>query len=420
MSGHYRNYKDVLHKLESIPMFGRQGKSAANFSLEPIRNFCEKLGNPQNKFRSVHVAGTNGKGTTCRMLASVYQEAGYRTGLYTSPHLADYRERFTVNSKWIPKQYLLRFFQEHSGLIESHKLTYFELSTAVAYWYFSEMETDVAILETGLGGRLDATNIVKPMVSVITSVGLDHTDLLGDTVEMIAAEKAGIIKPNTPVVAGQVPEAALEKIRRVADSLNAPLLSVADQKKLIDELEPAPNKSEIGSLAARLNRPSVLLALHCSSGSLPVSNKAIESGLTVWQKRYPAGAAFRKIHPLYPWYFDAAHNTEALGVLKQQLREIAPLKRWIYVMAIMNDKLTPAFAEELDDFSQILYYQMDFKRAASIGKVRQFVPGAEEFQSKGMPEKEWVQKYKSELVIFGGSFYFYETVERWMENIADL
>ncbi|MFO7848119.1 MAG: Mur ligase family protein, partial [Balneolaceae bacterium] len=206
MSGHYRNYKDVLHKLESIPMFGRQGKSAANFSLEPIRNFCEKLGNPQNKFRSVHVAGTNGKGTTCRMLASVYQEAGYRTGLYTSPHLADYRERFTVNSKWIPKQYLLRFFQEHSGLIESHKLTYFELSTAVAYWYFSEMETDVAILETGLGGRLDATNIVKPMVTVITSVGLDHTDLLGDTVEMIAAEKAGIIKPNTPVVAGQVPE----------------------------------------------------------------------------------------------------------------------------------------------------------------------------------------------------------------------
>src|SRR6056297_4132286 len=151
-------------------MFSDRGKSAANFDLERMQKLCAKLGNPQDDVPLIHVAGTNGKGTTCRMLASVYQSAGYRTGLFTSPHLIDYRERMTVNSEWIKEKDLLRFFQGNEEIIREMKPTYFELATATGFWYFRDERVDVAIIETGLGGRLDATNIIQPVASVITSV----------------------------------------------------------------------------------------------------------------------------------------------------------------------------------------------------------------------------------------------------------
>ena len=191
----FNSINDVYKWLNEIPMFGKTGASAANFSLRSIRRFCAELGNPQDTYPTIHVAGTNGKGTTCQMLASVCQSAGYKTGLYTSPHLLDYRERFRVNAAQITEQDLLRFFRRFDELLKRYSLTYFEISTAIAFWFFEQQKVDIAIIETGLGGRLDATNIITPEVSVITSVGLDHTDILGDSLGKIAKEKGGIIKP---------------------------------------------------------------------------------------------------------------------------------------------------------------------------------------------------------------------------------
>lgn len=420
MSSRFERYEEVVEKLNHLPMFGRQGKSAANFSLKAIRDFCEHLGNPQNQFRSIHVAGTNGKGTTCRMIASVYQSAGYKTGLFTSPHLVDYRERFMINGQWIEKTDLLRFFKEYKELVESASLTYFELSTAIAYWYFNEMRVDVAIIETGLGGRLDATNIVQPLVSVITSVGLDHTDILGETIGEIATEKAGIIKPGVPVVTGFMPESALYQVKKVAESKKAPVFDVQNAKDVLRDFCDPEQSFETKTLAEALNLQTVLLTLNCASKELPVTESNIRSGIKKWVNRYPTGGSFRKIHPHYRWFFDGAHNPDALRLLKKQLQKVAPLDKWVYVMAMMNDKLTAAVLEELREFPRIVYFRPDLERAATCEQVRKLLPETQCLPQDEGPVHEWLQKHKSELVIFGGSFYFYQTVERWMENIADL
>src|SRR6056297_2643907 len=213
---------DIEQKLSTIPMFSKKGAGAANFDLSGMRRFCNLMGNPQNKFPSVHVAGTNGKGTTCRMLASIYHEAGYRVGLYTSPHLSDVRERFLVDGNMIDPSELNVFLDAYWRIIKEQKFTYFEITTAIAFWYFSRSNVAIAIIETGLGGRLDATNVIHPYASVITSIGLDHTDILGNTIAEIAKEKAGIIKKNVPVVAGSLPAEAVQVTKAVADKENAP------------------------------------------------------------------------------------------------------------------------------------------------------------------------------------------------------
>jgi len=159
---------DIEQKLSTIPMFSKKGAGAANFDLSGMRRFCNLMGNPQNNFPSVHVAGTNGKGTTCRMLASIYHEAGYRVGLYTSPHLSDVRERFLVDGNMIDPSELNVFLDAYWRIIKEQKFTYFEITTAIAFWYFSRSNVDIAIIETGLGGRLDATNVIHPYASVIT------------------------------------------------------------------------------------------------------------------------------------------------------------------------------------------------------------------------------------------------------------
>ncbi|MEX2602115.1 MAG: Mur ligase family protein, partial [Balneolaceae bacterium] len=216
MSGRFTTAEDLHNYLESIPMFGRVGASATRFVLDYMEEFSRRMGNPQNGFRSIHVAGTNGKGTTCQMLASVYMEAGYRVGLYTSPHLTRIHERFRVNDETITDEELLEFFRRYERDLEEVPLTYFELSTAIAFWYLNRQNVDLAIIETGLGGRLDATNVITPEVSVITSISLDHTDFLGNTIGEIAREKAGIIKSGRPVVTGSLPEEALVVIRETA------------------------------------------------------------------------------------------------------------------------------------------------------------------------------------------------------------
>jgi dihydrofolate synthase / folylpolyglutamate synthase len=187
-------------------MFTRVGSSAYRADLHNILALCELLHNPQNKFKSIHIAGTNGKGSSSHMLAAILQKAGYKTGLYTSPHLKDFRERIRVNGKMIPKKKVVDFVSDHKNNFENIQLSFFEMTVGLAFDHFVKEKIDIAVIEVGLGGRLDSTNIITPEVSLITNIGYDHMNILGDTLEKIAGEKAGIIKPGIPVVISQTQE----------------------------------------------------------------------------------------------------------------------------------------------------------------------------------------------------------------------
>src|SRR5690606_23244163 len=223
------NYQQTIDFLyNQLPMFSRIGASAITPGLDNTYILCERLNNPEKKFKSIHIAGTNGKGSTSHMIAAILQESGYATGLYTSPQLWDFRERIRVNGKMIEKDAVEEFVQFIMPSVNEIKPSFFELTVAMAFWYFSEKKTDFAVIETGMGGRLDSTNVIQPVFSVITNIGLDHTDKLGNTLEAIAKEKAGNIKLNTPVIIGNTQEETAKVFRSFAKDKNAPVL-FADQ-----------------------------------------------------------------------------------------------------------------------------------------------------------------------------------------------
>lgn len=198
------NYPETLHYLYSrLPMFSSHGKGAIKPGLKNTIKFCQELGNPHEKFKSVHVGGTNGKGSTSHMLAAIFQEAGYKTGLYTSPHLRDFRERIRINGEMIAEMEVIQFVEAHQQYIEKLEPSFFEVNVALAFEYFSANQVEVAIIEVGLGGRLDSTNVIHPELSVISNISYDHMNILGNSLNEIASEKAGIIKYNVPVVISQ-------------------------------------------------------------------------------------------------------------------------------------------------------------------------------------------------------------------------
>jgi len=218
------NYQETVDYLFSqLPMFQRVGGAAYKADLSNTLAICELMGNPQNEFRSIHIAGTNGKGSVSSTLASVFASCGYKTGLFTSPHLKDYRERIRINGAMIPEEFVIRFVEKYRSAAADLKPSFFELTCAMAFAYFAEEQVDIAILEVGMGGRLDSTNVVTPDISVITSIGLDHQQFLGETIEEIAAEKGGIIKPGVPVVVGENPIQVQDVFSQIAEKRNSPI-----------------------------------------------------------------------------------------------------------------------------------------------------------------------------------------------------
>lgn len=219
------NYQETLSWMfNRLPMFQTQGKTALNNKLDNILAFTSVLGNPQTKFKSLHIAGTNGKGSSSSMLASILQEAGYKVGLYTSPHLKDFRERIKINGKEIPKGYVVSFIAKNRPFLEECHLSFFEMTVGMAFSYFENEKVDIAVIEVGLGGRFDSTNIITPEVSLITNISKDHTDILGDTLPKIAFEKAGIIKRNVPVVISEYQEETAPVFTAKAKEMNAPII----------------------------------------------------------------------------------------------------------------------------------------------------------------------------------------------------
>jgi dihydrofolate synthase/folylpolyglutamate synthase len=267
------NYQETLSYLyNQLPMFTRVGASAFKKDLTNTIALCAKLDNPQHKFKSIHIGGTNGKGSTSHMLAAVLQTAGYKTGLYTSPHLKDFRERIRINGEMISEQEVVDFVAQHKTVFETIEPSFFEMTVALAFDAFARHQVDIAIVEVGLGGRLDSTNIITPLLSVITNIGWDHMNMLGNTLPLIAGEKAGIIKPGIPVIIGEFQPEVAEVFTNTASKKGAPLAFASEQWELISSKQQTENNAGQDSLLD--------IRLTSTSENLPLSGYQLQLDLT--------------------------------------------------------------------------------------------------------------------------------------------
>lgn len=307
-------YKETLDWMfAQLPMYQNKGKVAFNSKLDGITLFASHLGNPHTNFKSIHVAGTNGKGSSSHLLASVLQEAGYKVGLYTSPHLKDFRERIRINGKKINKDWVVDFIENNSSFFEQRKLSFFEMTVGMAFSYFDKESVDIAIIEVGLGGRLDSTNIIHPEVSLITNIGLDHTDILGDTIPEIAREKAGIIKPNTPVVVSEFNEETVPIFKEVANKMNSKIL-FADSGNYNSDYE-------IGLLGSyqKRNIKGVLGTLNLLKG-FEIREEDKVNGFKNVVKNTGLMGRWQKIGDQPTIICDTAHNKDGLSYVLEQLK----------------------------------------------------------------------------------------------------
>ncbi|MDZ7657803.1 folylpolyglutamate synthase/dihydrofolate synthase family protein [Fodinibius sp.] len=422
----FTSLQSVREYLDSIPKFQSRGASAANFDLSRFRNFCDAIGNPHEEFDSIHIGGTNGKGSTCNILASVFQKAGYKTGVYTSPHIIAFNERFRINGDVISNDELLEFFNTYIDDVEAYTLTYFEISTAIAFWWFARSNVDIACIEVGLGGRLDATNIIDPKISVITSISLDHTDILGDSITEIAREKAGILKEGRPVVIGDLPMQAQNEIVKIAEQKACPFYT-------IDNLNPKYIKTghyqltvddRMINISSNLTSPiqaknvaivwQVCSVLGDKYGSITEEN--FISGL----KRVNTGfGRFERLVDGEHWYFDGGHNLEAVKVLKESVKTVGNVENATLVLSLMQDKIREEVMTEFLEFKNIYYYSLGLERAATFDDIKEWLPKANPFPASDEDRKKIMQDdFDSELVIFSGSFYFYETVRDWVSTFV--
>ena len=326
------NYLETSQWLFSqLPLYQNVGKSAYKADLSQTLKLAKQLNHPEHQFKSIHVGGTNGKGSTAHMLASVLQEAGYKVGLYTSPHLKDYRERIRINGAMISEDYVVDFVATNKSFFESNALSFFEMSVGMAFAYFADKQVDIAVVEVGLGGRLDSTNILNPEVSVITNIGLDHTQFLGTTLEAIAGEKAGIIKPNTPIVIGET-QLETEVVFRVKAVEEQAPIYFADQ--LVETSYPTSLKGDyqVHNVRTVLQTIEIL-----NSGAFTIPIKAVQQGLLKVTENTGLRGRWELLGTVPKIICDTAHNREGLRLVFQQLLN-EKFQRLHMVVGMVNDK----------------------------------------------------------------------------------
>ncbi|GAA4271408.1 folylpolyglutamate synthase/dihydrofolate synthase family protein [Aquimarina gracilis] len=326
------NYRETLDWMfAQLPMYQRQGASAYKIDLQNTIQLAEYLGNPHKDFKSIHVGGTNGKGSTSHMLASILQESGYKVGLYTSPHLKDFRERIRINGKEVSREYVVDFVAKHRLFFEDNQLSFFEMTVGMAFQYFSESNVDVAVIEVGLGGRLDSTNIITPEISVITNIGLDHTRFLGDTLPKIALEKAGIIKENVPVVIGRSTFETKEVFIEKAEKCNSNIY-------FAKELKEKPFATDLKGEYQKENIRTVLQTISVlNTKGWEITEKSIEEGLNNVVSNTGLLGRWQILQQNPKVICDTAHNPDGLNVVLKQLSEEARDTLHI-VLGLVNDK----------------------------------------------------------------------------------
>lgn len=313
-----------------LPMFQMQGASAYKKDLTNTYLLVKHLKHPETKFKSIHVAGTNGKGSTSSMIASILQEAGYKVGLYTSPHLKDFRERIRINGEMISEDFVVDFVAQNKSFFEANQLSFFEMTVGLAFDYFAKEQVDVAVIEVGMGGRLDSTNVITPLVSVITNIGFDHTQFLGDTLPKIAAEKAGIIKSNIPVVIGEYSEETKPIFIAKAKLENAPIYFAQDN------LEVAYECALLGDYQVH-NKKTVLQAIKLLQSQFKIEENHIKLGLkNVIQNTGLLGRwQILKQKPFT--VCDTAHNSHGLKIVLNQIQK-HQFETLHIVLGVVNDK----------------------------------------------------------------------------------
>jgi dihydrofolate synthase / folylpolyglutamate synthase len=349
------DYQQTIDYLFSrLPLFSRIGAAAYKKDLHNIIALCDTLGNPQQDFPCIHIAGTNGKGSTSHMLAAILQTAGYKTGLYTSPHLKDFRERIRVNGEMISEAAVIGFTQRLQPQIESLEPSFFEITVAMAFEYFAQQQVDVAVIETGLGGRLDSTNIITPLLSIITNISFDHMNILGDTLEAIAGEKAGIIKKNIPVVIGQRHHQTTQVFLQKSKAMEAPLFFAADEFAIVE----THHKSFQLTVDMMDNRSGIIAAyqLDLNGSYQPENLRTVLTALRLLQKDFPRlrehsiKEALSKVKAITGlrgrWdvlqenpmvVLDVAHNEDGMRLLMQQV-SVLPKNALHIVIGMVKDK----------------------------------------------------------------------------------
>ncbi len=382
------NYSETLEYLFShLPMFTRIGVAAIKPNLSNTIALCDLLNNPQHKFKTIHVAGTNGKGSVSHMLASVLQSAGYKTGLYTSPHLKDFRERIRINGVMIPQQVVMDFVQKYKSEFELIHPSFFEMTVALCFNYFASEKVEIAIIETGLGGRLDSTNIIQPELSIITNIGWDHTDLLGDTLAKIAIEKAGIIKPHVPVVIGETQPETKQIFIEKAKQEHAPLVFADEQNSCTQisfslsgiscTVSAKGNTKyqsifcELGGFYQQKNILTVIEAIHqLKQKGFQITSDDLYKGLANVKKQTGLAGRWHQLgnNPLI--ICDTGHNVNGIEYVVKQLKQL-PYQKLHMVFGMVKDKDIAKVLAILPQDACYYFTQANLPRALDANVLRQ-------------------------------------------------
>ncbi len=397
-------YQATLNWMFSrLPMYQRQGNSAFKKDLSNTLKLSEHLGFPERSFKSIHVAGTNGKGSTSHMIASILQEAGYKVGLYTSPHLKDFRERIKINGKTVSKQFVIGFIEKNKTFFENQSLSFFEMTVGMAFDYFSKENVDIAVIEVGLGGRLDSTNVIMPQISVITNIGFDHMQFLGSTLQEIAKEKAGIIKPNIPVVIGETQTETTAVFIEIAKQNNAEIIFADQQqiKKYESDLKGYYQLKNIITVVETINQLQ-RIGYHISENQIKNGFLNVKSNTGLMGRWQELNASPKVI-------CDTGHNKEGLSyVMKQIANEVFDSLHIVF--GVVNDKDLSTIINVLPKKATYYFCKPDIPRGLDANLLRQSLNGfglhGNAYESVNEAYKAALGKAKpNDFIFVGGSTF---------------
>ena len=427
------NYPQTIAYLyNQLPLFSRLGAAAIKKDLTNTIQICEALGNPQQQFKSIHIAGTNGKGSVSHMLAAILQTAGYKTGLYTSPHLKDFRERIKVNGQLCDEDFVVRFTEKVKPLIESIQPSFFEITVAMAFEYFAQQQVDIAVIETGLGGRLDSTNVIQPILSVITNIGYDHMNILGNTLPEIAYEKAGIIKQNTPVVIGEVINETKAVFDNTAAQKKAPIIYAEDKRFITDftyqhhqlQITAADKRTDehytylldLPGIYQRKNLLTVLEAVHqLQLQGFSISQQQIATALQHIKKLTGLHGRWELIHQQPAVIVDVAHNEDGMKQIAEQL-ELATYRQLYIIVGMVKDKEVSKALSNLPKTAHYYFTKAQTPRALPEEEL-QAVAASLGLQGDSYPNVNAALKevlthaHKDDLILICGSVFLVAEVE---------
>ena len=357
------NYQQTLDYLFSrLPIYQREGKAAYKSNLDNIIAATGYLEKPQTKFNSIHVAGTNGKGSTSHMLASIFQEAKYKVGLYTSPHLKDFRERIKINGEMIPQAEVVKFVKNNKLYFEKINLSFFEFTVALAFQYFAYKKVDIAIIETGLGGRLDSTNIITPELSIITNISLDHTNLLGNDIKKIAEEKGGIIKQNIPVIIGRYQDEITHIFQSIANKKNS-LLRYAKKHNFKSDLKGGFQKENTNTVVSSI--------IELQKKKWKINNTHIKTGLLNTIKNTKLLGRWQTLGSKPLIICDTGHNEEAIRLIFNEI-EKTKHKNLHVVFGVVNDKNLDSILNLLPKDAQYYFCRPNIARGLDEDTLQYF------------------------------------------------